>query len=434
MHTRRSSSAARLAGASHNWAGPPNGAPPWASKIPLSTRPSYSTRARYRKPRRAVAAAPSPLHPRGCRGDGCCSLGRAQALGTAARSIYSAANEPKGRPEPLLFLAARKASAAKGHSPDFWKRAAAPHWQAARGGGAIMSASLFAAPPLGVCAPRRATAQAIREAGRWAALPSGVFAADGCHTTRIASSSHRCCARRAVDGFNEEWEIEDTLGEVAWYVEGPGYAEPAVGTATFYYAPFSRVNDSGCVQVVVPDSGTRGLDGYTNDQLSFNVRIPSAVRAWHANGYSLGTLGPPDTSIGTASDFWFQTLPDNVNFQRVPFRKSISQQTFAWPDGTSYAVGQSTRGFLVQDLDGPNFYGDLVSSGGPWRIERLLNQVYQSCQFNVTQSLQFYAEGDWHTYATPAHPRSFSGDTFKARVGWSDIWGNWPGPYQEPGL
>ncbi len=237
-----------------------------------------------------------------------------------------------------------------------------------------------------------------------------------------------------VDEFNEEWEIEDTLGEVAWYVEGPGYVEPAVGTATFYYAPFSRVNDSGCVQVVVPDSGTRGLDGYTNDQLSFNVRIPSGVRAWHANDYSLGTLGPPDNSIGTASDFWFQTLPDNVNFQRVSFRESISQQTFAWPDGTSYAVGQSTRGFLVQDLDGPNFYGDLVSSGGPWRTERLLNQVYQSCQFNVTQSLQFYAEGDWHTYATPAHPRRFSGDTFKARVGWSDIWGNWQGPYQEPGL
>lgn len=245
-----------------------------------------------------------------------------------------------------------------------------------------------------------------------------------------------------VDDLGEEFEMEDSVGEIVWQLQGPGSLYRMYGASNIYFAPLSGMDTLAAITVDVHDSGLQGLDPVQSDQVSFWIRIPNGVRSWHWADQPIGTPGPPDNSVGAQSTFSFQTLPDTVNFYNVTFRESFAEQVFQWPDGSQYVRAAGTRLFTVDEVgDIPNFAGDIVLTGGPWKTERLFNpntQTYQSCQFDVVQQLQFLAAGgNWHTYATATHPRKFSGNNFESQVGWfwgqSGGYGGAQGPYQEAG-
>lgn len=190
------------------------------------------------------------------------------------------------------------------------------------------------------------------------------------------------------------------------------------------------------------DSGQQYVDPVVTHQVCFNIRVPNGVAPVPYMDEPIGTAGPPDNSIGACSYFFFQTLPNTVNFGSVCFQETFSEQVFTWPNGTQYVRPAGSLGFTVDyagDLT-PNWAGDMVITGGPWVTERLLvpnsnPPTYQDCQFNVVQQLQFLTDDNsgWVTYASPTHPRKFSGNTFETQVGWGGVWGGLQGPYQETG-
>lgn len=244
-----------------------------------------------------------------------------------------------------------------------------------------------------------------------------------------------------VDENEVQTEVWDYLGPVYWYHDGDGelYVNGNSGT---YIAPDDAYNSPERVWIVVHDSGTMGIDPTCSDEVSFDIYEPSGAVAYPSESYELGTPGSPENSMGVATLFYFQTLPNTVNFYNASLREKIEPQEFSWPNGSSYRVPDQypqafTKAIQVLDFsDSPNWYGDLVITGGPWNVDRLIDtgsQVHVDCQFNVVQLLQFYGYYSWNTYANPMHLRKFSASTFGARVWWDAAWGDEKGPYQEQG-
>jgi hypothetical protein len=199
-----------------------------------------------------------------------------------------------------------------------------------------------------------------------------------------------------VDDLNNEEEREDSVGVIEWYLEGPGRLDSNQGASNYYYAPLCSADTSACVQVALHDSGNQFVDSVINHQVCFNIRVPSGVTAEPYFDDPIGTAGPPDSSIGARSYFFFQTLPNTVNFGYVCFRENIAEQTFNWPktNTTQYVRPAATVGFSVEDMGtSPNWYGDMVNTGGPWDLERLYvadpTPHYADCQFDVVVALQF---------------------------------------------
>jgi hypothetical protein len=157
---------------------------------------------------------------------------------------------------------------------------------------------------------------------------------------------------------------------------------------------------------------------------------------WHNDGD--GTLIPQGDSATYIAPDDAEYCPDEWVWVVVH-----DSGTMSWPNTAPYYVPQEypnpfIRPFVVQDYDGsPNYYGDVVITGGPWDVDRLINPasgVHEDCEFPVVQLLQFYSSYDsWVTYASPTHARAFSADTFRSRVSWGAVWGGEQGPYEEIG-
>lgn len=122
-----------------------------------------------------------------------------------------------------------------------------------------------------------------------------------------------------VDDLGMQYEMGDMLGDVAWTVDGPGTVWPADVADPTYTAPMWAQDTSDAVHVVMHDTGTAGLDPEMTSSLSFSIRVPNGVTVVFESDIPLGTLGPPNNSMGARS--WFNCFinPDTVNFYWASF-------------------------------------------------------------------------------------------------------------------
>ncbi|HUT93266.1 MAG TPA: hypothetical protein VMY37_27625 [Thermoguttaceae bacterium] len=245
-----------------------------------------------------------------------------------------------------------------------------------------------------------------------------------------------------VNEEEEQEEVWDELGLVEWHNDGDGELIPQGDSATYIAPDDAEYCPDEWVWVVVHDSGNMGIDPTCSHAVHFFIYEPSGAVAWHNSDMPIGTPGFPENSMGAASGFVFQTLPNSVNFYNANLRERINPQAFSWPNTSPYYAPAQypqafTRALPLEDYEGsPNWCGDVVITGGPWDIDRLINPgsgVHEDCEFPVVQLLQFYSYYSWITYASPTHARRFSADTFGSQVGWGSVWGGEQGPYQEQG-
>lgn len=239
-----------------------------------------------------------------------------------------------------------------------------------------------------------------------------------------------------VDDNGFQWEYQDSMGVAEWSLSGPGTLRYSWGDTNFYTAPLSTYNTCVYIEVSVPDSGTQYVAPVLYDGVPFDILVPNGVASLLWGDYPIWADAPPVNSMGAHSNFAFQAFPDTVNFGNVYFREVIPSQVFEWPDGTYYFVDEFTKIYRVFELyGGPNWQTDDVHTGGPWIIDHLElagsdPPVYQGCQFDVMQHLQYECESGWVTFSIVAHPSNFSGTTFATQVGWGGTWGGPQGPYQ----
>ena len=175
-----------------------------------------------------------------------------------------------------------------------------------------------------------------------------------------------------------------------------------------------------------------------NDQICFNILVPAGVRYEKAYDLEYYTEGPPNNSMFALTLFLIQVLPNTVNFGNVWFEEDIEEQSIPWPDGTDLVCQEREIATPVADVDGtPNWFGDLVGTGGPWYVDHLFNPntlTYESCQFDVVQNLLFYAEDQWNLFFINwAQTRLFMAGSLEACVAWDGVFGGFLGPYTHAG-
>ncbi len=259
-----------------------------------------------------------------------------------------------------------------------------------------------------------------------------------------------------VDDLENQTVVSDTMGEIAWYWEPAGHTAageflPTTGEETFFTAPWSDFDDYVRVWAQVADSGAAGVDSPLMLENWFTLRVPNGNMPYFWADSALGTPGPPNNSMGVKTRFVIQVLPETVNFDGIEIQEQIAAQTFQWPEGTNYSVPASQASaplgsIVVGGQARQSCFVDDVSTGGPWEIARLTDPLTLQtvdAEFVVVQRIHFQSSAlpTFIFYEETTHPRSFSGTTYAARVGWVTGAGAAgaatqvaQGPYREQGL